>query len=102
MDKTFDPIIRHGDLVVDLCSALVMRQGKQVHLSIYEYRLLLFLLQNVGQVLSRNEIQAQVWHEPLVSLDSLHVAIHRLRRKIGREKIRSINRQGYVLDEVKI
>ncbi|WJK44060.1 response regulator transcription factor [Solwaraspora sp. WMMA2056] len=50
-----------ADLAVDLDAHLVTRAGRPVHLSPTEFRLLVFLLNNAGRVLSKSQILQHVW-----------------------------------------
>jgi DNA-binding response OmpR family regulator len=72
-----------GRLVIDPASQRVTVRGRVVDLAPTEYRLLLFLAYNAGQVLTHQQILDNVWglgYED--SLPSIKVYVQRLRRKI--------------------
>lgn len=73
-----------GDLTIDLSRAQVSRGSTVLALTPTEYRLLVYLAQNAGQALSRNQILDAVWGlAPQVEDDrSVNVHIRRLREKI--------------------
>jgi two-component system KDP operon response regulator KdpE len=76
---TFDD----GRLVIDPASQRVTVRGRVADLAPTEYKLLLFLAYNAGQVLTHQQILDNVWglgYED--SLPSVKVYIQRLRRKI--------------------
>jgi two-component system, OmpR family, KDP operon response regulator KdpE len=54
-------IFSFGDLIVDLDAHNVTLAGRRVELSPTEYRLLVFLVQNRGRVVSHGEILKDVW-----------------------------------------
>ena len=56
-----DPIIRVGDLEINEDSHDVTRAGKAIDLSPTEYKLLRYLMDNKGRVLSKAQILDHVW-----------------------------------------
>ncbi len=56
-----DNILQAGDIVVNLASQRVTRQGKPIPLTPTEYKLLVTLMQEPGRVFSPEEIVRQVW-----------------------------------------
>jgi len=61
----------------------LMRNGKKVELTILENRILLYFLQNVGRVISRDELMQVVWgYSSNVNTRTLDMHIVRLRKKI--------------------
>jgi DNA-binding winged helix-turn-helix (wHTH) protein len=72
-----------GDLEVDLSRRLVKRHGKIVKLTLTEYKVLEYMVQNSGKVLTRIEILKNVWG-PQYGQESEYVRnfIQQLRRKI--------------------
>ena len=49
-------VIRIGNIMVDMDKGIVSKNGKDLHLSALEYRLLLVFLGNRGIVLSRTQL----------------------------------------------
>ena len=78
-----ESIFRHGSLTIDFARAEVFVDGKMIYLSATEYRLLLQLAHNLGQVLPSEQLLADVWG-PEYSEDKeiLWVSISRLRQKL--------------------
>ena len=77
-----------ADLTLSLETRKVSREGKIVSLSFTEFRLLEFLMRNVGKTLTRQTILEQVWEYDFGGNDNvLDVYISYLRSKIdqGRE-----------------
>ena len=73
-----------GDLIIDRASARVTRQERSIDLTPTEFRLLAFLAQHPGQVLSRGQMLEHVWGHSADSIDEKTVNVHvrRLRTKI--------------------
>lgn len=77
-------ILSCGDLKVNVSSATVTKGEKELFLSALEYRLLLLLLQNKGQILTRNQLLEEIWDASgeYVNDNTLSVYMKRLRDKI--------------------
>ena len=95
-----------ADLNMDLVSRKVTRAGNALELTVREFELLHYLLQHEGQVVSRDALVHQVWHEPARSatLDNvIDVHIARLRRKVDLDQrvklIHTVRGVGFVLRE---
>ena len=77
-------ILSCGDLRVNVSLATVTKGEKELFLSALEYRLLLILLQNKGQILTRNQLLEEIWDASgeYVNDNTLSVYMKRLREKI--------------------
>lgn len=77
-------ILSCGDLRVNVSSATVTKGEKELFLSALEYRLMLLLLQNKGQILTRNQLLEEIWDASgeYVNDNTLSVYMKRLREKI--------------------
>ncbi|WP_244507266.1 response regulator transcription factor [Pseudomonas panipatensis] len=101
---TADTILRVADLELDLIKHEARRNGQLLELLPTEYKLLEFLMRNVGQVLSRLMIFEEVWGYHLTpGTNLIDVHIGRLRKKIDQPGLRPLFRTvrgvGYVLAE---
>ncbi|WP_050608001.1 response regulator transcription factor [Clostridium niameyense] len=72
------------DLVIEPLKAKVSKNNEEIMLTAAEYRLLLILIQNKGNVLSRDIILEKLWDVDgnFVDSNTLNVYIKRLREKI--------------------
>ena len=91
-----------GDLVVDVTKHQVARAEEPIHLTPKEYSLLVFMMRNQCQVLSRTQIMEHVWnYDFYAGSNVVDVYIRYLRKKIdeGHEKklIRTIRGVGYTI-----
>lgn len=77
-------IIKVGSITVAVNEARAYKNGKDVELTALEYRLFLTLLQNRGQVLSRNQLLSGIWDiaGDYVNDNTLTVYVKRLRDKL--------------------
>ena len=72
-----------GDLTVDFRQHLVALSEREIPLSPLEYRLLAYLAQNAGRVITQDMLLEHVWGEEYAGeTHLLQVNINRLRRKI--------------------
>lgn len=73
-----------GELVVDRRSHKATLAGDPLDLSRLEFELLAHLAERAGQVVSKQELLAQVWRQPLGGGDrTVDVHVSWLRRKLG-------------------
>ena len=90
--------IVHGDLVLDPSSHSVTQAGKNISLSRREFSLLESMLEQQGRVLSREQLEQQLYGwDGEVESNALEVHIHHLRRKLGPDLIRTVRGVGYVI-----
>ena len=90
--------LRFGDLEIDPKGMVVTRDGLVLSLTPTEYKLLLELAENVGIVLTREQLLENVWGY-VWSGDTRLVDMHvrRLRGKIGADAIETVRGAGYKL-----
>ena len=73
-----------GGLVIDARSRTVALDGGTLDLSPKEFDLLYYLAERAGEVISKRELLAEVWHQPYGGADrTVDVHLHWLRRKLG-------------------
>ncbi len=88
--------LRHGALVIDPAARTVLHDAQPVELSAREFDLLLVLLEASPHVLSRAQIEAKLYNwESGLDSNAIEVHVHRLRRKLGEELIRTVRGVGY-------
>ena len=77
------PVIRFGDIEVDLSLRTVLRDGVPVHLTRTEYRLLSALLGHPGKVLTQRSLLRDIWGPTFIeSSHYLRVYVGHLRHKL--------------------
>jgi len=68
-----------------------------------EFRILQLLLEHGGRVLSREQLEKNLysWGDEVES-NAVQVHIHHLRKKLGRDLIRTVHAIGYCIDKPKV
>lgn len=94
-----DPIVRRGDVAIDLARLTVRVAGQPVPLSTKELQVLTLIAAERGEVCSRDRLIAEVWGRPWPGAAStLNVHVAMLRSKLGRPHIlETIRGIGYRL-----
>jgi len=93
-------VIRVGSLALNQSTYEVAVDGMPVELTLKEYQLLLFLMQNPGRVLTRTEVLDHVWgQEYFGGTRTVDVHVRRLRAKTGSagEMLETVRGAGYRL-----
>ena len=95
-----------GDLSLDLANQQVYKGCGSVQLSLTEFRLLSFLVQNRGQVFDRESLLKNVWGFKQLAGDNRTVDVHvrNLRRKIESDPVHpriiiTVRGFGYMVPE---
>jgi two-component system response regulator QseB len=93
-----EPTITYANITLDPASHLVFLDDAPVPISRREFALLHKLLENVGRVLSREQLTQSLygWGDDIDS-NALEVHIHNLRKKFGTQFIRTIRGVGYMV-----
>ncbi|MBF0184141.1 MAG: two-component system response regulator KdpE [Magnetococcales bacterium] len=80
------PLVRFGNVEVNLAQRLITRDGEIVHLTAIEYRLLAQLVANAGRVLTHRVLLRDVWGpNQTENTHYLRVYMSNLRRKLEQD-----------------
>ncbi len=95
-----DGIIQYHHITLNPAAHSVLLEGEPVNVPRREFALLLKLLENHGQVLSRDLLMQSIygWDEDVDS-NALEVHIHNLRKKLNANFIRTIRGVGYMVEK---
>lgn len=98
-----ESILASGELRMNTKTLRTFRGEEELELSMTEFRLLQYFLENKNQVLLKEQILQHIWDSDgnFVEENTLSVNISRLRRKIGGNYIRTIQGMGYLWEEVR-
>ncbi len=78
------PVLEHHGALLNLADAELTYQGQQIELTKNEFRILKTLMEQKGQVVSRNRLMRRLWEdESFVDENTLSVNVNRLRRKLA-------------------
>lgn len=76
-------VLKTGSLELDTETKEIRVDGETIKLTATEYGIMLFLMENVGNVFSIEQIYEHVWNEPSYSVENtVSVHIRRIREKI--------------------
>lgn len=99
-----DTLLQVGDLELDRLQRRVTRAGRPVSLQTREFRLLEYLMQHAGQVVTRTMLLEQVWgyhFDPRTNVIDVHIS--RLRSKLEHDAqhplLHTVRGAGYCLRE---
>jgi two-component system KDP operon response regulator KdpE len=92
------PVVELGGLRVDLATEKVTVDGRRIHVTPHEYRILSLLARHPGRLMTHRTILREVWG-PAYGDESnyLHVYVSQLRRKLGAGYLETAPGAGYRL-----
>jgi DNA-binding response OmpR family regulator len=89
-----------GDLVLDMDTREVRRDGRKICLELREFQLLEYLLRNKDQIVPREEILREIWGKDILN-HTLDARMSALRKKIEHDfpvkMLYTISGKGYLL-----
>lgn len=93
-----NPLISLGALEIDLSSHAIYSPDGQIDLSQREWIIFEVLLQRPGQIVSKSQIEDQLYSfDAEVESNTIEVYVSRLRKKLGKEAVQTIRGLGYRL-----
>lgn len=92
------------DIRLDTNTHKLMVKGEPVSLKAMEYKMLLYLVENRGRVVTKDELLKNVWDDEFIGEGTLAVHIRHLREKIEKdpknpEIIKTVWGVGYMIEE---
>lgn len=88
-----------NDLTIDMNKKIVKKENVEISLTAKEYELLLFLINNKNSMVSNGMIEQQLWNnEEFINSNVIPVTIYHLRKKIGKNQIKSFRGLGYKIE----
>ncbi len=97
--------IAADDIVIHLPAKKVTRQGKEILLTPREFQVLVKLIENKGELVSKNDLVREIWGNIIdANTNTIEVYINFLRNKIdkpfGKKNIKTKVGYGYFFDEL--
>jgi two-component system OmpR family response regulator len=90
------PVLRRGDIELNPAEALVRVAGAAIDLTAQELRILSYLMSRPGRIVTQDELADHIYaFDSQRGSNTIEVYIGRLRRKLGREVIKTIRGLGY-------
>lgn len=93
-------VIACGSLELDTASQRATLKGRHLDLSALEYRLLAYMINRVGQVVSKATLTEHLYQMDFEhNSNVIEVLVNRVRKKLGTEHIQTRRGQGYVIND---
>ncbi len=93
-----NPLIALGGLEIDLAAHAIHGPDGQIDLSQREWVIFEALLQRPGQIVSKSQIEDQLYSfDAEVESNTIEVYVSRLRKKLGKDVVQTIRGLGYRL-----
>lgn len=90
--------IEFDGIVYDKAEHRLTLEGQEVVLSATELRIFDLLMAHAGTIVSKSQIEDRLYHwTDGVESNTIEVYVSRLRRKLGRDRIRTVRGLGYML-----
>jgi DNA-binding response OmpR family regulator len=94
-------VITYDDLVLDPAAHSLTKAGEEIMLGASEFAILESLLTQQGRILSRQVLEEALygWDEGVES-NAIEVYIHHLRKKLGKDLIKTVRGVGYTIKKL--
>ena len=93
-----NPLVRIGDLEIDLAARSILRAGRTLDLTAREWALFEAFVQRPGQILSRAQLEERLYSfGSEVESNATEVHVSRLRKKLGHGIVETVRGVGYRL-----
>lgn len=95
------PVIRHKDISFNPAAKTLQKDGRAIALSARELAIAEILFSNIGRTISKQQIEERIydWDNSDIGSNTIEVHISALRRKIGRDLIKTIRNVGYRVEK---
>lgn len=91
--------IEYGPFILDLLGKTLTREGEVIKLSAMEFSILSILLTSAGRYYSRALIAQKLYSTSEPAGNSIEVHISSLRRKLGKDVIKTARGLGYIIEK---
>jgi TolB-like protein/DNA-binding winged helix-turn-helix (wHTH) protein/Flp pilus assembly protein TadD len=88
-------VLLFGPFRLEVANRTLLREGQAISLAPKEFETLLVLVENAGQLVSKEQLISQVWPDTFVGDGSLARNISVLRRAMGEDLIQTAPKLGY-------
>ena len=91
--------IKIKNIIIDIDAKIIKQNDTELLFTQKEYELLLFLVKNQNKIVSNQMIEDQLWNnEEYINSNVIQVTIYNLRKKLGKEFIKSSRGLGYKIE----
>jgi two-component system response regulator QseB len=94
--------LEYDNLCLEPAAQTLTQNGQPIILSHREFAILQTLLENVGKIISRTQLEDSLYGwDDMIESNAVEVHIHHLRKKLGKEMIRTVRGMGYMIPKPK-
>jgi Tol biopolymer transport system component/DNA-binding winged helix-turn-helix (wHTH) protein len=90
-----------GNFILDRPRACLLRDGQEIKLRPKSFELLVYLVENPGRLITKDELMKTVWPDSFVTDDSLVQCVRDIRRVLeddSQQYIKTVPRRGYIFE----
>ncbi|MFZ6674764.1 response regulator [Undibacterium sp. Xuan67W] len=93
-------LLKHRDIELDIAARQVKMNDELITITNREFNILQMLLEHIGQIMTRDQLEEALysWGDEIES-NTIQVHVHHLRKKLGKDLIRTVHAIGYVIDK---
>ncbi len=89
-------LLEYEAIALDPATRSVKQGGREVELTLKEFKVLRYLLENLGKAVSRRRLEETVYGwDTEIGSNAMEVHIHNLRKKLGQKLIKTVRGFGY-------
>lgn len=92
-------ILEYGPFTLDLLGKTLNLDGENIKLSNMEFSILAILMKSAGRYFSRTMLEQQLYSKSEPSGNSIEVHISSLRKKLGKDLIKTTRGLGYIIEK---
>lgn len=93
------PVVRHGAIVLDEAAGTALNGDERIELTALELKMLSYFIHRTGRIISQGELMEHLYpSEDSRESNTIEVYISRLRRKLGRDVIKTVRGLGYKME----
>lgn len=89
-------VLRYGNIELDTTSGFAAISGQPLELTAQELKILSYFMRRIGRIVSQSDLVDHIYAmEDAPESNTIEVFIGRLRKKLGRDSIRTVRGLGY-------
>ncbi len=94
------PKLNYAGVELDPAAKIVLKSGKKIELGPKEFAILHTLLEKRGHIISKSQIEDGLYGWDIeIASNTVEVHIHGIRKKLGKDFIKTIRHSGYIIEE---
>lgn len=92
-------VLRHGSIVLDEAAGTALSGDDKIELTAIELKMLSYFMHRIGRIIPQSELMEHLYpSESSRESNTIEVYVSRLRRKLGRDSIKTVRGLGYKME----